>query len=214
MGNRDQRVISLLNRLGFERQRIFLVGPGESNVTVAVGWIPGIGARVICVEDGTLYQELMDYLIETQSRCFSSFKALHDAARRENWTGWDADELRIRAMLQRRDGSPYDDGVAAAKRDIDANRLRLFSSAPAKTSWAADMAETLQARFGVSVEFVSDMTTADKRLFEAGYNSAVERHVDAVFGAGSFAAAHAEIQQRRAERYQHHFNGGDRPAQS
>ncbi len=96
-------------------------------------------------------------------------------------------------------------GVEAAGNDIKAGRLRLFSGAPSRTTWAADLANTLRERFGIEVVFVSCLTNAEKREYETAYNGAVQAHIDEVFGQGALAGAMEEVQMRRKARYDEYF---------
>ena len=95
----------------------------------------------------------------------------------------------------------FEQGIADARCDISAGRLRWFSGAPSKAAWGKYLAETLKARFGMDVQFVSCLTWAAKMSHEEGYNSTIEAHVDRVFGAGAFASALADVKRRREELY-------------
>jgi hypothetical protein len=99
----------------------------------------------------------------------------------------------------------HQNGIAAARTDIAAGRLKLFSGAPSRTSWAADLADTLRAKFEIEVEFVSDLTHAAKQEFEAGYNETVKAHIDSIFGQGSLDAEMKGVQSRRKKLYDEYF---------
>lgn len=96
-------------------------------------------------------------------------------------------------------GSAYNSGVEAARNDIASGNLRLHYGA--RGTWGDDLAETLRASFGVELIVVSCLMTDASWSFEAGYNATVEAHIDRVWGSGSIALVHAEVQQRRQERY-------------
>lgn len=93
----------------------------------------------------------------------------------------------------------YQSGVAEAERDIAARQPKLRYGA--RGAWGEDLARTLRAKFGVELVVLSCLTDAESSSFEAGYNAAVESHVDAVHGNGSVAAVWAEIQRRRETDY-------------
>ncbi|MFQ3593044.1 MAG: hypothetical protein SNJ82_07625 [Gemmataceae bacterium] len=93
----------------------------------------------------------------------------------------------------------YLEGVAEAERDIAASQPKLRYGA--RGAWGADLARTLQARFGVELVVLSCFTDAASRSFESGYNATVEAHVDGIHGPGSVAAVCDEIQRRRKAAY-------------
>jgi hypothetical protein len=94
----------------------------------------------------------------------------------------------------------HQEGEIAAQRDIASGIVRIFSGAPLRSEWGQYLIEILLKRFGVVVEFESDITSQDRTEFVVGYNAAVGRHVDSQFGHGSFAAAEAEVQGWREQR--------------
>ena len=96
-------------------------------------------------------------------------------------------------------GIVFQAGVDEAKRDIAAGRPRLRYGA--RGAWAEDLAQMLQAQFGVELVILSCFVTSESNSFDAGYNNAVETHIDAMHGAGSVAAVWAEVERRRKERY-------------
>ncbi len=93
----------------------------------------------------------------------------------------------------------YRAGVTEAERDIAAGRPKLRYGA--RGAWGDDLARTLQAQFGVELVVLSCFVTDESSSFEAGYNAAVEAHVDDIHGPGSVAAVWAEIQRRRKAAY-------------
>jgi hypothetical protein len=95
--------------------------------------------------------------------------------------------------------SAYNSGVEAARNDIASGNLRLHYGA--RGAWGDDLAETLRSRFGVELIVVSCLMTDASWSYEAGYNATIESHIDRVWGSGSIAAIHAEVQQRRKAAY-------------
>lgn len=93
----------------------------------------------------------------------------------------------------------YQAGIAEAERDIAAGRPRLRYGA--RGAWGEDLERTLRARFGVELLVLSCLTDAASSSFDAGYNSAVEAHIDDVHGPGSVKTVWDEIQRRRKEAY-------------
>ena len=93
----------------------------------------------------------------------------------------------------------YQAGVAEAERDIAAGRPRLRYGA--RGAWGEDLERTLRARFGVELVVLSCLTDAASSSFDAGYNSAVEAHIDGLQGPGSVKGVWDEIQRRRKEAY-------------
>jgi hypothetical protein len=100
-----------------------------------------------------------------------------------------------------RDPAAFEAGVAEAKREITGGRLRLFSGAPSHAGWGLDLAETMRCRFGIEVIFTSCFFNPARHSFEAGYNLAIQSHIDGVYGEGALDAVHKEVQQRRKESY-------------
>jgi len=100
-----------------------------------------------------------------------------------------------------RNPAAFEAGATEAKREIAAGRLRLFSGAPSQAAWGHDLAETLRTRFGIEVTFTSCLVTEESVSFEEGYNSAVEAHINGIWGQGALEAVHGEVQQRRKQRY-------------
>ena len=107
----------------------------------------------------------------------------------------------------------HQEGVLTAQLDIAAGRLRLFSGAPLRSEWGRHLVETLLTRFGVVVEYESDITDQDRKDFVGGYNAAVRTHVDALFGPGSFAAAEAEVEGWREQRTKEYLDAQRRKNQ-
>ena len=101
------------------------------------------------------------------------------------------------------DEAAYRAGVAEAERDIAAGRPQLRYGA--RGIWGRDLADTLRARFGVEMIWQSCLVTAESLSLDAGYNRAVEAHIDSVWGPGSVAAVHAEVQARREPAYKAYF---------
>src|SRR5262249_23586526 len=99
---------------------------------------------------------------------------------------WIADKMTI---------TKHQEGVLSAHQDIAADRLRLFSGAPLRSEWGQYLVKTLLNRFGVAVEYESDITDQDRKDFVEGYNATVRSHVDSAYGAGSIASAEDEVQR-------------------
>ena len=103
----------------------------------------------------------------------------------------------------------YQAGVAEAERDIAAGRLQLRYGA--RGAWGHDLEDTLRTKFGVEMIWVSCLVTAESVSVDAGYNRTVEAHIDAVWGPGSVAAVHAEVQARREAAYNAYFGDASKP---
>lgn len=101
-----------------------------------------------------------------------------------------------------REVTAYEEGANQARRELSAGRIRLFSGAPSQTSWGIDLAETLKSRFGVEVEFTSDIVTKEQSSFTQGHNAVIEAHIALVHGREALAKANEEVQERRLKRYE------------
>lgn len=66
---------------------------------------------------------------------------------------------------------------------------------------ARTWSERWGARFGVELVVLSCLTDGASSSFDAGYNSAVEAHIDGLHGPGSVKGVWDEIQRRRKEAY-------------
>ena len=60
---------------------------------------------------------------------------------------------------------------------------------------------------------MGDITYAEKRAFEHGYNVTVNEHIDTAFGPGAMRAALDGVQQRRKEAYDRYFAEQQRKAE-
>ena len=63
------------------------------------------------------------------------------------------------------------------------------------------MTRLFAQRFSVTVEHTSDITWAEKKSFEDGYNEVIRDYIDEKFGAGSFRAAIDDVDRYRRETY-------------
>jgi hypothetical protein len=93
----------------------------------------------------------------------------------------------------------FEEGAEEARRDIAEGRLRLQYGVAGDRG--RDLKDTLLSRFGVELLELTCFVTEESNSFVAGYNTAVIAHVDGIFGAGSVAAVHQEVQQRRKKGY-------------
>ena len=93
----------------------------------------------------------------------------------------------------------YQLGVAEAQRDIAAGQPRLRLGA--RSAWGKDLAQTLQARFGVELMVLSCFRTDESSSFDEGYNCSVRARIDGIHGVGAVAGAWQEVQRRRNDSY-------------
>ena len=98
----------------------------------------------------------------------------------------------------------YKAGVAEAQRDIEQGMLKLRYAA--RGSWGEDLEKQLMSRFGVEMVWLSCMMTDASISNDAGYNDTVKGWIDGKWGEGSVAELWEEVQRRRDESYDAHFN--------
>ena len=63
----------------------------------------------------------------------------------------------------------------------------------------------MRDRYGVYVEHVSDMTTAEKLSYERGYNSITREYIDNTGDNGTMEKIWSEVDAFRTELYRNHF---------
>ena len=91
-------------------------------------------------------------------------------------------------------------GLQQAESEIAAGRPRLYWNT--RGGWGELFTELMSNRFGVVVEHVGDMTTANKRAFEEGNNSTVKSFIGSKFGEDAFQRILDEIEAYRQSTYQ------------
>jgi hypothetical protein len=103
----------------------------------------------------------------------------------------------------------YQAGVAEAHRDIERGELKLRYAA--RGSWGEDVERQLKSRFGVEMVWLSCLMTDESISNDGGYNDTVKAFIDGKWGIGSVEGLWKEVQKRRKQACDAHFNNHQAP---
>jgi hypothetical protein len=93
----EEEVVGRLESFGVPRENLFLVHGDDESEGLIMLWHPEIGARYIIIERDSLAKACYAYLFQHGARRFASELQLLEAARTEQWPGWDTCEDLLRA---------------------------------------------------------------------------------------------------------------------
>ncbi|WDI42773.1 nucleotidyltransferase family protein [Bremerella sp. P1] len=106
----------------------------------------------------------------------------------------------------------YDRGRSLAEEDVANGERKIY----VQTRGAGDefLSDLMRQRYGILVEYTSDITWNEKRSFEDGYNSVAREYIESVDGKGAIRRVLAEVKTFRDDQYRQYLeNNGesDRP---
>lgn len=101
----------------------------------------------------------------------------------------------------------FDKGFHESLADTAAGSPKLYWQT--RGSWGELLIQRMADRFGISVQPISDMTSARELSYQSGYNEAIKSHIARTFGQDSFSCVLNEVEAHRVETYKRYIASRD-----
>ncbi len=102
--------------------------------------------------------------------------------------------------MEQYDPQYYTRGQQQFERDLGIGQPRLYWNI--RGQWGDLLTRLMQERFGVQVEWRSDIVSLEDKAFWAGNNDALVAHIDRLHGMGAYQKVLDEVDQFRKYQYE------------